>query len=117
MGGEGQPLQDGYGQRAVSEEGLWKQRKPVVFGRWVWRGSRMRSVGVRRPWTWIPSPSPPTHTVVMTFREPDLKRRIFFFSACDALIFTKTLAGPAGVATPAAPPGPDGEAPAAATSC
>lgn len=60
---------------------------------------------------------PPTHTVVMTFREPDLKRRIFFFRACDALIFTKTLAGPAGVATPAAPPGPDGEAPAAATSC
>lgn len=61
--------------------------------------------------------TPPTHTVVMTFREPDLKRKIFFFSACDALIFTKTLAGPAGVATPAAPPGPDGEAPAAATSC
>lgn len=59
----------------------------------------------------------PTHTVVMTFREPDRKRRIFFFSACDALIFTKTLAGPAGVPPPAAPPGPDGEAPAAATSC
>lgn len=31
------------------------------------------------------------HTVVMTLRDPERKRMIFFFSAWEALIFTKTL--------------------------
>lgn len=31
------------------------------------------------------------HTVVMTFREPERKRRIFFLRACEALILTKAL--------------------------
>lgn len=75
-----------------------------------WVGEEAMEVGAQ-------AHPPPTHTVVMTFREPDRNRRIFFFSAWDALIFTKTLAGPAGVAPLATPPGPDGEAPAAATSC
>lgn len=107
---------------SVGEGCVWGGEQPLqgscgrVFGRWVRRGVEDEAC-----WGGAPRapPLPTTHTVVMTFREPDLKRRIFFFSACDALIFTKTLAGPAGVATPAAPPGPDGEPPAAAaaTSC
>lgn len=56
-----------------------------------------------------------THTVVMTLREPERKRSIFFLSAWEALIFTKTLAGPAGAPPPAPAPGP--EAAVAATSC
>lgn len=59
MGGEGQPLQDGYGQRAVSEEGLWKQRKPVVFGRWVWRGVEDEKCGGAEAMDVDPEPIPP----------------------------------------------------------
>ena len=33
-----------------------------------------------------------THTVVMSLSEPDLKRRIFFFRLCEALIFTNAFA-------------------------
>lgn len=51
----------------------------------------------------------------MTLRDPERKRRIFFFSAWEALIFTKTLAGPAGAPPPAPPAAP--EAAVAATSC
>lgn len=32
-----------------------------------------------------------SHTVVMTFRDPERNLRIFFLSACEALIFTKAL--------------------------
>ena len=51
----------------------------------------------------------------MTLREPERKRNIFFLSAWEALIFTKTLAGPAGAPPPAPAPGP--EAAVAATNC
>lgn len=95
-------------------KGLWKQRKWWSLEGRCGRVSDWECDGAEAI-KGEPIANPQTHTVVMTLREPERKRSIFFLSAWEALIFTKTLAGPAGAPPPALPPGP--EAAVAATSC